>query len=95
MMLEYKKSESTECPKLLDTTSSKRVVYMRKNVIEKQREDADGNAQTYYEYDEAKLTKAEYEEYRKNPDSADVGELREQVNLLTECLLEMSQILYR
>ena len=66
MMLNYVKSESTVKPELLDTTSSKRVVYLRRNIVEKQRksEFAD-EIQTYYEYEEAKLTRTEWEVYQK------------------------------
>lgn len=64
MKLNYVKSQSTEYPELIDTTSSKTVVYLRKNVVEKQvKNEVTGDTYTMYEYDEAKLTKAEYKQY--------------------------------
>ncbi len=58
MILNYKKSESTIRPEAIDTTSSKTTVYLRKNVIGVETEYG-----VMYEYDEAKLTKAEYKKY--------------------------------
>ena len=60
---------------------------------------------TFYEYDETKLTKAEYEEYLKELGATDVSEtienlkaenkqLSETVDMLTNCILEMSEIIY-
>lgn len=73
MTLNYKKSESSIHPELTDTTSSKTTVYLRKNVEEKQREDEiTGETYTYYEYDEAKVPKAEYEKHLQEQTRADV-----------------------
>ena len=60
MKLNYIKSQSSVKPDLVDTTSSKKVVYIRQNIIEAQKDDA-----VFYEYEEAKLTKEEYQEYLK------------------------------
>ena len=100
MKLEFYKSSSTVKPELIDTTSSKKVVYIRQNVVEIQKDD-----NTFYEYDETKLTKAEYEEYLKELGATDVSEtienlkaenkhLSETVDMLTSCILEMSEIIY-
>ena len=109
MILNWHKSESSVYPELVDTTSSNVVVYLRKNVVEKQvKDEITGETHTMYEYDEAKLTKAEYAEYLKNPELQSVMELTEKVNLLkqensnlqsqvdllTGCILEMSEVLY-
>lgn len=73
MTLNYRKSESTISPPLIDTTSSKKVVYIRKDVVEKQwTDELTGEAYTYYEYDEAKVSKAEYERYQQEQVRADV-----------------------
>ena len=66
MKLNYVKSESTVKPDLVDTTSSKTTVYLRQNVTETE-VTIEGSDATYtkYEYEEAKLTKAEYQEYLK------------------------------
>ena len=100
MKLEFKKSQSSVKPKLIDTTSSKKVVYIRHNIVEFQKDDT-----VFYEYDEAKLTKAEYAEYLKELEATDTlkivedlkeenKSLTEQVNMLTDCILEMSEIIY-
>lgn len=100
MNLYFKKSQSTVKPELIDTTSSKKVVYIRQNIVETVIDDT-----TYYEYDEAKLTKAEYAEYLKELEATDVSEtienlktenkaLSETVDMLTNCILEMSEIIY-
>lgn len=105
MKLNYIKSQSSNKPDLVDTTSSKKYVYLRQNVVEKQSEDMDEESYTYYEYDEAKLTKEEYEQYLIEMNSTEILEsieniktenqmLTEQVDMLTACLLEMSEIVY-
>lgn len=100
MKLEFYKSSSSVKPELIDATSSKKVVYIRQNIVEVQKDDA-----VFYEYDEAKLTKAEYEEYLKELEATDVSEtienlkaenkqLSETVDMLTNCILEISEIIY-
>ena len=100
MKLEFYKSSSSVKPELIDTTSSKKVVYIRQNIVEAQKDDT-----TFYEYDEAKITKDEYKEYldeMKAQDTLEVIEklktenqaLLEQVDMLTNCVLEMSEIIY-
>ena len=100
MKLEFYKSSSSVKPELIDTTSSKKVVYIRQNIIEVQKDDA-----VFYEYDEAKLTKEDYQEYLKELETTDTLKtienlkienqaLLEQVDMLTNCVLEMSEIVY-
>ena len=113
MKLNYIKSQSSVKPDLVDTTSSKTTVYVRQNIVEKEKtventnsEDNDATSTTvFYEYDEAKLTKEEYQEYLKELNGSDTLQtienlkaenqnLNEQVSMLTECLLEMSETVY-
>lgn len=105
MKLNYKKSQSSVYPELIDTTSSKKYVYLRENVVEIQSEEINGESYAYYEYDEAKLIKEEYEQYLVEMNSAETLEdieglkaenqmLTEQVDMLTTCLVEMSEIVY-
>ena len=100
MKLKFYKSQSSVKPELLDTASSKKIVYIRQNIIEVQKDDT-----TFYEYDEAKLTKTEYQDYLKELETTDTLEivenlksknqaLSEQVDMLTNCVLEMSEVLY-
>ena len=106
MNLTYIKSQSSVKPDLVDTTSSKVVVYLRQNIVEKIKTDEmSGEETVFYEYEEAKLTKEEYQEYLKELNGSDTLQtiedlkvenqnLNEQVSMLTECLLEMSETVY-
>ena len=100
MKLRFNKSQSSVRPELIDTTSSKKVVYIRQNIVEIQKNDT-----TFYEYDEAKLTKDEYKKYLDELKTLDMIEiienlksenksLAEQVDMLTGCILEMSEVVY-
>ena len=78
MKLNYVKSSSSVKPDLIDTTSSKTTVYVRQNIVEKEKtventnsEDNESTSTVFYEYDEAKLTKEEYQEYLKELDGSD------------------------
>ena len=82
-MMKWYKSESTVRPDEVDTTSSKKVVYLRRNIVEKQREDEiSGETVTYYEYDETKLTKEEYAEHLKGLDLIDIEQQRADIDYL-------------
>lgn len=100
MKLKFIKSQSSIKPELIDTASSKKVVYIRQNIVEVQKDDT-----ILYEYDEAKLTKDEYKEYLAEMETQDTLEiienlktenksLNEQVDMLTDCILEMSEVVY-
>lgn len=100
MRLNFIKSQSSVKPELIDTISSKKVVYIRQNIVEVQEDDA-----TFYDYEEAKLTKDEYKEYLAELEAQDTLEtienlkaenksLTEQVDMLTSCILEMSEVVY-
>ena len=106
MKLNYKKSQSSIKPDLIDTTSSKKYVYLRQNVVEiNSKDEQSGEDRSYFEYDEAKLTKEEYEQYLMEMNSTETLEsienlkaenqmLTEQVDMLTVCLMEMSEMVY-
>ena len=106
MKLNYIKSQSSVKPNLVDTTSSKSTVYLRKNIVEVEKIDENDDTSTsFYEYDEAKLTKEEYKEYLQELETTNTLQiiedlktenqnLNEQVTMLTDCLLEMSEMIY-
>lgn len=106
MILNYIKSQSSVKPDLIDTTSSKTTVYLRQNIVEVEKtNESDNSTALFYEYDEAKLTKEEYQEYLKELEATDTLQtiedlkeenqsLSEQIFTLTECLLEMSATVY-
>lgn len=88
MKLTFYKSESAVKPELIDNTSSKVVTYIRQNIVEKQEIDDVGESYTYYEYDEAKLTIEEYEQYLSEMESTEtlqtVENLKAENQMLTE-----------
>lgn len=105
MILNYKKSESSIEPSLVDFTSSKKYVYVRQNIVEKTRKET-GEQYTYYEYEEAKLTKEEYERYLEELGSLENLEcieklkkenktLNEQIDVLSGCILELSELIFK
>lgn len=80
------KSESTIQPIEADELSSKTTVYLRRNIIEKQREsDLDGEMQTYFEYEEAKLTKEEYKKYLQVAEAVNMRQIRADVDYIALC----------
>ena len=90
MKLNYIKSQSSVKPDLVDTTSSKTTVYIRQNIIEKEKivkntnsENNDTTSTTvFYEYDEAKLTKEEYQEYLKELEIIDIQQQRADIDYI-------------
>ena len=83
MKLNYKKSQSSIKPDLIDTTSSKKYVYLRKNVVEvNPKDEQSGEDRSYFEYDEAKLTKSEYEEYLKELSILDIQQQRADIDYI-------------
>ena len=83
MKLNYVKSQSSIKPDLVDTTSSKVVVYLRQNIVQNIKTDEmSGEETVFYEYEEAKLTKEEYEEYKKQLDIIDIEKQRADIDFL-------------
>ena len=101
MKLNFIKSQSSVKPDLIDTTSSKKNVYIRQNITETQIEDF-----IFYEYEEAKLSKEEYQKYIEEINCETTLEsietlksenkaLIEQIDMLTNCILELSETVYK
>ena len=83
MKLNYIKSQSSVKPDLVDTTSSKIVVYLRQNIVEKIKTDEmSGEETVFYEYEEAKLTKEEYQEYLKELEIIDIQKQRADIDYI-------------
>ena len=83
MKLEFYKSSSSVKPELIDTTSSKVVVYLRQNIVENIKTDEmSGEETVFYEYEEAKLTKAEYQEYLKELEIIDIQKQRADIDYI-------------
>ena len=83
MKLNYVKSSSSVKPDLVDTTSSKVVVYLRQNIVENIKTDEmSGKETVFYEYEEAKLTKAEYKEYLKELEIIDIQKQRADIDYI-------------
>ena len=83
MKLNFIKSQSSVKPDLVDTTSSKSTVYLRKNIIEVEKtNENDDTSATFYEYDEAKLSKEEYQEYLKELEIIDIQKQRADIDYI-------------
>ena len=83
MKLNYVKSQSSVKPDLIDTTSSKTTVYIRQNIVENIKTDEMSGEQTvFYEYEEAKLTKEEYQEYLKELEIIDIQQQRADIDYI-------------
>ena len=83
MKLNYIKSQSSVKPDLVDTTSSKTTVYIRQNIVEnKKTDEMSGKETVFYEYEEAKLTKAEYKEYLKELEIIDIRKQRADIDYI-------------
>ena len=83
MKLKYVKSQSSVKPDLVDTTSSKVVVYLRQNIVENIKiDEMSGEETVFYEYYEAKLTKAEYQEYLKELEIVDIQKQRADIDYI-------------
>ena len=83
MKLNYIKSQSSVKPDLIDATSSKVVVYLRQNIVENIKTDEmSGEETVFYEYEEAKLTKAEYQEYLKDLEFIDIQKQRADIDYI-------------
>ena len=57
------RTEMTDKPELQDTTSSKVYNYDRRNIVEEQRTDEEGNVTTAYVSEERKVKKEDWERY--------------------------------
>ena len=83
MKLNYIKSQSSVKPDLVDTTSSKVVVYLRQNIVENKKiDEMSGKETVFYEYEEAKLTKEEYQEYLKELEIIDIQKQRADIDYI-------------
>ena len=83
MKLNYIKSQSSVKPDLVDTTSSKVVVYLRQNIVENKKiDEISGEETVFYEYEEAKLTKVEYQEYLKELEIIDIQQQRADIDYI-------------
>ena len=83
MKLNYVKSSSSVKPDLVDTTSSKTTVYIIQNIVENIKTDEmSGEETVFYEYEEAKLTKAEYQEYLKELEIIDIQKQRADIDYI-------------
>ena len=83
MKLNYIKSQSSVKPDLVDTTSSKTTVYIRQNIVKNIKTDEmSGKETVFYEYEEAKLTKQEYQEYLKELEIIDIQQQRADIDYI-------------
>lgn len=83
MIINYKTVQSNVKPELIDDTSSKRMVYLRRNIVSSIEKDGnDGSATTIYTYEEAKLTKEEYDKYLAELSIKDIQQQRADIDYI-------------
>lgn len=92
MTLNYYTSNSMTKPSLVDETSSKKVTYIRKNIVEET--DDDGNVS--YTYDECKLSKEDYQKYleeqKETESQQKIAELEDSITQLQVALVEVYEL---
>lgn len=81
MRIIYNKTQSTIKPELIDTNSSESVVYLRKNILEIV-DNTQETPITMFEYDEAILTKEEYQEYLAEMPIRDIQQQRADIDYI-------------
>ena len=57
-------AESNNRPEIVDETSSKKYVYARRNIEQRERQDESGRTETYYAWEEMKIPKEDYPIYQ-------------------------------
>lgn len=78
------KAEATSAPHAVDSTSSKKYVYITRNITTEERVDEQGNTYTVWVYEEAKIDKDFYPIYeRQISDEARIADIEE---VITEIL---------
>lgn len=81
--MKWIKSESTERPEIVDTTSSKTSVYLRRNIKATiSTDEMSGEETTVYEYEESKLTKKQYEEYLQVAEAVNMRQTKADVDYI-------------
>jgi hypothetical protein len=71
--LNYYQSESDTMPEDIDTASSPTTVYVHKNIHTEERTDTEtGETRTVFVYDEAKMSRQEYNNYMQGKTQADI-----------------------
>lgn len=63
------KAQGMEMPSTIDETSSQVYVYVRKNINAEQRTNENGDAETIYVWDEAKIPKEIFDIFKAQTDS--------------------------
>lgn len=92
MELKFRPSESTKSPVEVDTNSSKKYVYLRKNIHTEEKVNEDGSTTMMFKYDEAYIDKDVY--YRDLVDrlQRDNDQLKEQLNEQANALIELASL---
>lgn len=89
MRLNYYTSSSTVEPDLIDDSSSKKVTYIRRNVVSEEQEDGS----ILYNYEECKLSKQDYETYINEQLLKDSTESSKKIAALEEEITELEMAL--
>ncbi len=95
MDLKFYSSASTVEPELIDDSSSKKVTYIRRNIVSEEQEDSN----ILYTYEECKLSKKDYETYineellKNSAESSEkVASLEDEITQLQIALCEVYEL---
>lgn len=80
MSYTYKQSMSLTEPEVVDSTSSNSIVYIRRNIVH--HDVIDEENPEYWEYEEAQLTREEYEKYLKEISIPKLMQMRADIDYL-------------
>lgn len=78
--LNWKQVEGTQAEEPSELEAGRTTVYLRRNIEQTEKEDADGNAITVWSYEEAKLTIEEYAEYVADTEAPSVQLMMQQIS---------------
>ena len=76
-------AQSTKEPILIDKTSSNTTVYIRKDVVKKERTNELNETEEYYEYLEAKIPKDEYLKYLEDFTLKEIQQQRADIDYIS------------
>lgn len=84
MQIKWRKAEGTQAekPKEIDTESSPSCIYIRRNITRQTRNQDNNEETTYWSYDEAKLTRDEYNQYVTELSVADIQQQRADIDYI-------------
>ena len=91
MNIEWRQSERATKPAEVCLDWSPRNVYLHRNIRQEEREDIDGQTETMWVYEEAKLSRADYAIYAAEQTAEDIISAEQEITDHDLALLEAEQ----